>query len=227
MKTYWLKEVFMTAGVVGFMAAIADAAPQGATNNGKTVAPTSSPVTPLFPTNAVATPMVAASAPQPYAPIGGAFTPALMGRTFYLNPTNPVALGGLFGVTPLGGNWYPGPIGGTMSGEMPPGGRLSHVIVGGNFAPASPLGGTLNGRPTGGQFGTHVLGGIRSPNYSSFTAGSNGVIVGGAPQAGVSPGGVLVGNSSVGGALATGTPPGGVMVGGAPPLTNTPGGHLQ
>lgn len=207
------------------MAGTTVAAGQGATNNGKTAAPTSSPVMPRIATNAAAMPLASASASQPYAPIGGAFTPALMGRTWF-NLTNPLALGGTFGVTPLGGNWYPGPVGGTMSGTLPPGGRLNNVLVGGNFAPFSPVGGTLNGRPIGGQFGTNVLGGIRSPNYS-FTAGSNGVIVGGAQQAGASPGGVLVGNSSVGGALATGNPPGGVIVGGAPPITNAPGGHLQ
>lgn len=207
------------------MAVTTVAAAQGATNNGKTVAPASSSLMPRFPTNAPTTPLMAASASQPYAPIGGAFTPALMGRTRF-SLTNPLALGGTFGVTPLGGNWYPGPVGGTMSGAMPVGGRLTNILVGGNFAPFSPVGGTLNGRPIGGQFGTNVLGGIRSPNYS-FTAGSNGVIVGGVQQAGASTGGVLVGNSPVGGALATGNPPGGVIVGGAPPITNAPGGHLQ
>ena len=92
MSTYLRKWVFTTVGVVGSMAVTTVAAAQGATNNGKTVAPASSSLMPRFPTNAPTTPLMAASASQPYAPIGGAFTPALMGRTRF-SLTNPLALG--------------------------------------------------------------------------------------------------------------------------------------
>ena len=211
--------------MAGLMAGATVAAAQSAMNNGKAVERPSASVMPLLQTNATAAPALAASAPQPYAPIGGAFTPALMGRTWF-NPTNPLAVGGMFGVSPLGGSWQPGPVGGTWSGASPVAGRSDSVLIGGNFPTLAPAGGVLSGGPAGGQFGTNVLGGIRSPNYT-FTGGSNGVIVGGAQQGGVSPGGVLVGNHPAGGVMTTGNSPGGVIVGGAPVMTNAPGGNLR
>jgi hypothetical protein len=223
MRTFWLKEIFVAAAMAGLMAGATMAAAQSATNNNKAVDQTSASVKPLLSTNAATA--LAAPASQSYAPIGGAFTPALMGRTGF-NPTNPVALGGMLGVAPLGGNWQPGPVGGTWNGGSPVGGRLDNVLVGGNFPAAAPAGGALSGRPAGGQLGTNVLGGIRSSNFS-FTGGSNGVIVGGAQQGGVSPGGVLVGSHPARDVMTTGNSPGGVIVGGAPAMTNAPGGNLR
>ncbi|MGA2555107.1 MAG: hypothetical protein ABSG04_02410 [Verrucomicrobiota bacterium] len=229
MRTFFLKGIFTAAGVFGFMAGAAVAAPQAATNNSQGLVPRSDATAPLVPRSASATPMVAASTPQPYAPIGGAFTPALMGRSpwdDYFSRTNRVGLGGSLGLAPLGGIWYAGPVGGTMNGPIGPGGRLTNVFVGGALSPAFPPGGVLTGRPPGGQFGTNILGGIRSPNYS-FTNGPSGVIVGGAQPAGASPGGIIVGGAPPGGVIVKGSSPGGVLVGSPPPITNAPGGHLQ
>jgi len=220
MKDYILKRIFTVAGVFGLLAGGAVAAPQAATNNGKAVAPT----------NAAVAPLAASPAPQPYAPIGGAFTPALMGRTSwpgYFSRTNPAALGGVFGSGPVGGTLVFGsPLGGVLNAQNPPGGRLTNILVGGPTSSRFPSFGALNGQPLGGQFGTNVLGGIRSP-VNSYTAGPRGVIIGGAQPAGASPGGVIVSGAPPGGVMTNGTSPGGVIVSGAPPITNAPGGHLH
>src|ERR1019366_4411879 len=192
MNEYLFKRIFTAAGAFGLLAGEAVAAPQAATNNGKAVAPTSA---------AVAAP-VAASTPQPYAPIGGAFTPALMGRTSwpgYFGGSNPVALGGWFGAGPVGGTLVFGsPMGGTEIMQNPPGGRLTSIFVGGAPSSHFPAFGALHGQPPGGQFGSNVLGGIRSPS-NSFTAGSRGVILGGAQKAGTAPGGVIISGAHPGG----------------------------
>ena len=218
MKILFLKQIWTTVGVLGLLAEEAVASPQAVTN-GKTVDQTNA---------AVATPM-APPAAQPYAPIGGAFTPTLMeGAQWpgYLNGNNLAASGGQFGPAPAGGTFYAGPLGGAMNGQNPPGGRWTGVSVGGAISPGFPPGGMVSGQPAGGHFGTNILGGLRSPS-NSFSTSTKGVIVGGAPTAGASPGGVIVAGAAPGGVMTGGASPGGIIVGGAPPNTNAPGGHLH
>jgi hypothetical protein len=206
MRGLILKRSFTAAGLLGLLAGGALAAPQAAID-GKTGAQTNAPVAPSG----------TAPTPQPVAPIGGAFATALTGgaqRPSYFGP-RPTVLGGWFSAMPLGGTFQAGPIGGMMTGQNPPGGRLTTLLVGGVNSPGLPSGGVLSGRPPGGQFGSNSLGGIRAPN-TSFTAGPGSVIVGGAQTAGASPGGVIVSGTSLGG----------VLVGGPSPNTNTPGGRL-
>ena len=218
MQGYLLKQMCAAAGVFGLLAEGAFASPQAAVNS-KTVSQT----------NAAATTPMAPPAGQPYAPIGGAFIPELMGRSQwpgYLYGNNPVALGGQFGPAPTGGIFHGGSLGGAMNGQSPPGGRWTNLIVGGAISPGFPPGGMLSGPPAGGHFGSNSLGGFRSPS-NSFSAGPKGVIIGGAQTAGASPGGVIVAGAPPGGVMAAGASPGGIIVGGAPANTNAPGGQLH
>jgi hypothetical protein len=209
--------MFTAVGVFGLLAGGAVAAPQAAMD-GKTAAQT----------NAYLAPPQAASAPQQFSPIGGASITTLTGGAqlpgSFSNP-NSTVLGGWFGPASVGGTFQAGLIGGTMNGQFPTGGRMSGVIVGGAISPGLAPGGALTGRPAGGLYGTNLLGGIGAPN-NSFTAGSRGVIVGGAQTAGASPGGVLVSGASTGGVLVAGASPGGVLVAGAPPNTNAAVGTI-
>ena len=206
--------MFAAAGMFGLLAGGALAAPQTAGNDKPAVQTTTAPAASVEPL-------------QPVAPIGGAFPPAPIDsarRHGYFGGPSPTVMGGWFGPRPAGGAFPP--LGGTMLGLPPPGGRLTNGFVGGAFSRGfNPGGIMIGGRPPGGQLGSNSLGGIRNPGNSS-SAGPGGLIVGGAQPAGASPGGVVVPGTSPGGVLVAGPGLGGVIVHGAPPMTNAPGGSL-
>jgi hypothetical protein len=239
MRPYFLKQMLAAVGAFGLLADGAVAAPQAAIDK-RAVAQT----------NAAIAVSVAASTPQTYGPIGGTFTGTVLNsvqRPGYFNGNYATAWGGSMGLSPLGGTFYPGAIGGTMNGPIPPGGRMPNVIVAG----AAPPGGFLSGRPPGGQFGANVLGGISGPS-NAVTGRSSGVIIAGGTQpggtqtagaspggviiagtapggrqtAGASPGGVIIAGTAPGGRQTAGASPGGVIIaGGSAPNTNAPGGQ--
>jgi hypothetical protein len=218
MKTLLLHRVFTAAGLFGLLAGGAVAAPQAASND-------KSPVQ----TTAAITPAAAGAPLQPVAPIGGAFPQAPIDpaqRLRYFGAPSPTVLGGWFGSAPAGGAFQAGPIGGTMLGQMPPGGRLTNLFGGGAFSAGfNPGGIMIAAHPPGGQLGSNILGGLRNPANASLS-GPGSLILGGAQPAGASPGGLLVPEASLGGVIVPGTALGGVIVGGAPLITNAPGGRL-